>query len=189
MLDMLDKPHRSADEDKGFCDKAKNGSAQLLSRLRKHHAELMQGKEPEPVEIEIIEPEPVAEPDPIKVWAERQKSIPIRKAPWFKVEKDLGPVHRAIQVDDIINAVAAHYKVSRHDILSARRTGPVVYARQVAYYLSKVLTLKSLPQIGRVFGRDHTSALHGVRKIERLVPIDHGLAAEINLIKQALRNE
>jgi hypothetical protein len=194
MLDMLEKPHRSADEDKGYCDKAKNGSAQLLSLLRKHHADVVQKRvagtvELEPVEAEPVEPGPVEiiEPDPIEVWAERQKAIPIEKAPWFKVEKDLGPVRRAIQIDDIIKGVAAYYKVSRHDILSERRTARVVLPRQIAMYLAKVLTLRSLPEVGRRMNRDHTTVLHAVRKIERLVHIDHALAAEIDAIKAELR--
>jgi chromosomal replication initiation ATPase DnaA len=149
----------------------------------------MQGKEPEPAEIEIIEPEPATEPvDPVKVWAERQKAIPIPKAKWFSVEKDLGPVtSESLRIEDIIKAVATHYGVSRNDILSHRRTANVVRPRQVGYYLAKVLTLKSLPEIGRRFGgRDHTSALSGIRKIERLRQTDTCLEMDLRVIAATL---
>jgi chromosomal replication initiator protein len=75
--------------------------------------------------------------------------------------------------------VARHYNVSRTDICSARRTANVVRPRQVAMYLAKTLTLRSLPEIGRRFGgRDHTTVLHAVRKIAALIPKDAELAAE-----------
>jgi chromosomal replication initiator protein len=73
---------------------------------------------------------------------------------------------RRVKIEDIQKLVASHYSVSRSDILSARRTAMVVKPRQVAMYLSKALTLRSLPEIGRRFGgRDHTTVLHAVRKL------------------------
>lgn len=73
------------------------------------------------------------------------------------------------------------------DLKSQRRTGPVVRARQVAMYLAKKLTAASLPEIGRRFGgRDHTTVLHAVRKIEALILTDMILAAEINRIKDLI---
>jgi hypothetical protein len=106
--------------------------------------------EPEPVEV--IEPV-----DPIKEWVERQRAIPIKKKPWFFVEKDLGPVvHRPPAVDEIITATARHFKFSLTDLMACRRLASVVRARQVAMYLTKVLTTRSFPEIGRRFGgRDH----------------------------------
>jgi len=197
---MLDKPHHAAvDEDRFYCEKAKNGSAQLLSLLRKHHAELMQGKEPEPVEIVPIEPEPVeinepvqvSKPDPIKAWAERQKAIPIKKAPWFGVEKDLGPAsHRTIQVEDVIKAVAYHYGISRNDILSPRRDKDVVRPRQLAAYLCKELTTRSLPEIGRRMDRDHSTIIASIRRINsRLAAGQEGLAESIEEIKREILND
>jgi chromosomal replication initiator protein len=71
--------------------------------------------------------------------------------------------------------------------LSSRRTANVVRPRQIAMYLAKVLTLRSLPEIGRRFGgRDHTTVLHAVRKIEGLVNGDRGLADEIEVLKRML---
>jgi len=91
------------------------------------------------------------------------------------------------KIEDIQKLVATHYNVSRSDLLSARRTAAVVRPRQIAMYLSKVLTLRSLPEIGRRFGgRDHTTVLHAVRKIESLAAKDSSLAEVIELLKRIL---
>jgi chromosomal replication initiator protein len=85
--------------------------------------------------------------------------------------------------------VARQYNVSRADLLSSRRTANVVRPRQVAMYLAKLLTLRSLPEIGRRFGgRDHTTVLHAVRKIENLVNTDTSLAEEIEVLKRQLQD-
>jgi chromosomal replication initiator protein len=95
---------------------------------------------------------------------------------------------RRIRVEDILRIVAKHYGVSRADLLSSRRTANVVRPRQIAMYLAKTLTLRSLPEIGRRFGgRDHTTVLHAVRKIEGLVQGDKGLAEEIDSLKRLLQ--
>jgi chromosomal replication initiator protein len=80
---------------------------------------------------------------------------------------------KRVRIEDIQRVVARQYNVSRADLLSSRRTANVVRPRQVAMYLAKVLTLRSLPEIGRRFGgRDHTTVLHAVRKIEALAGND-----------------
>lgn len=85
------------------------------------------------------------------------------------------------RIEEIQRAVCRHYGVSRNDLLSPRRTALVVRPRQVAMYLSKTLTLRSLPEIGRRFGnRDHTTILSGVRKMTRLLQVDTDLAATIS---------
>jgi len=95
---------------------------------------------------------------------------------------------RRIRVEDILRIVAKHYGVSRADLLSSRRTANVVRPRQIAMYLAKTLTLRSLPEIGRRFGgRDHTTVLHAVRKIEGLVSGDKVLAEEIEVLKRMLQ--
>ena len=82
---------------------------------------------------------------------------------------------RRVRIEDIQKLVATHYQVSRADILSARRTATVVRPRQIAMFLAKALTPRSLPEIGRRFGgRDHTTVLHAVRKIEGLTKLDGG---------------
>lgn len=97
---------------------------------------------------------------------------------------------RRVKIDDIQKLVASHYNISRADILSSRRTANVVRPRQIAMYLSKVLTLRSLPEIGRRFGgRDHTTVLHAVRKIEELVAKDKSLAEVIDLLKRILSEQ
>ncbi|MFL6799823.1 MAG: chromosomal replication initiator protein DnaA [Xanthobacteraceae bacterium] len=95
---------------------------------------------------------------------------------------------KRVKIEDIQRIVARQYNVSRADLLSARRTANVVRPRQVAMYLAKTLTLRSLPEIGRRFGgRDHTTVLHAVRKIEGLVNSDVALAEEIELLKRQLQ--
>ena len=94
---------------------------------------------------------------------------------------------KRVKIEDIQKLVATHYNVSRADILSSRRTANVVRPRQIAMYLSKVLTLRSLPEIGRRFGgRDHTTVLHAVRKIEGLTGNDRLLSDELELLKRML---
>jgi chromosomal replication initiator protein len=95
---------------------------------------------------------------------------------------------KRVKIEDIQRIVARQYNVSRADLLSSRRTANVVRPRQVAMYLAKTLTLRSLPEIGRRFGgRDHTTVLHAVRKIEGLVGNDAMLADEIEVLKRQLQ--
>jgi chromosomal replication initiator protein len=96
---------------------------------------------------------------------------------------------KRVKIEDIQRVVARQYNVSRADLLSSRRTANVVRPRQVAMYLAKTLTLRSLPEIGRRFGgRDHTTVLHAVRKIENLVGNDTSLAEEIEVLKRQLQD-
>jgi chromosomal replication initiator protein len=96
---------------------------------------------------------------------------------------------KRVRIEDIQRVVARQYNVSRADLLSSRRTANVVRPRQVAMYLAKVLTLRSLPEIGRRFGgRDHTTVLHAVRKIETLAGNDSVLADEIETLKRLLQD-
>ncbi|MGA7383489.1 MAG: chromosomal replication initiator protein DnaA [Methylocella sp.] len=97
------------------------------------------------------------------------------------------PDPKKVKIEDIQKLVASHFNVSRADILSARRTASVVRPRQIAMYLSKLLTPRSLPEIGRRFGgRDHTTVLHAVRKITGLVSTDGTLSEAIELLKRML---
>ena len=104
--------------------------------------------------------------------------------------RDLIRTHepKRVKIEDIQKLVASHYSVSRADILSSRRTAAVVKPRQVAMFLAKILTLRSLPEIGRRFGgRDHTTVLHAVRKIEALVARDTALSEEVESLKRQLQ--
>ena len=92
---------------------------------------------------------------------------------------------RSVKVEDIQQAVCKHYSVTKADLLSACRARTLVRPRQVAMYIAKVVTGRSLPEIGRRFGnRDHTTVLHAVRKIEALVKKDRVLAQEVELLKR-----
>jgi chromosomal replication initiator protein len=107
-------------------------------------------------------------------------------------EKTLGDLIRArearrVRIEDILRIVSRHYKVPRNDLLSARRSRDVVRPRQIAMYLAKSLTSRSLPEIGRRFGgRDHTTVLHSVRKVEQMMKDDGELCQEIELLKRML---
>lgn len=101
---------------------------------------------------------------------------------WFRIVGVGVPLIRDIQ-----EAVAEFYGFSINDLRSIRRDFPLVRVRQVAMYLAKTLTEKSMPEIGRRFGgRDHTTVLHAVRKIEALVLVDRELADEIAELKSRL---
>lgn len=94
---------------------------------------------------------------------------------------------RRVKIEDIQRVVSKHYNVTKADLLSARRTRTIVRPRQIAMFLAKVMTPRSLPEIGRRFGnRDHTTVLHAVRKIEELSRADNSLAQELELLKRML---
>jgi chromosomal replication initiator protein len=94
---------------------------------------------------------------------------------------------RRVRIEDIQRIVARHYNVSRQELVSNRRTRVIVKPRQIAMYLSKTLTPRSFPEIGRRFGgRDHTTVLHAVRKIEELIAGDTKLSHEIELLKRLI---
>ena len=96
---------------------------------------------------------------------------------------------RRIRIEDIQKIVAGHYNVSKHDLLSARRTRAIVRPRQIAMYLAKTMTPRSFPEIGKRFGgRDHTTVLHAVRKVEELAADDETLAQEIELLKRLIQD-
>jgi chromosomal replication initiator protein len=95
---------------------------------------------------------------------------------------------KRVKIEDIQKRVAIHYNVSRADLLSSRRTAAVVMPRQIAMFLAKSLTLRSLPEIGRRFGgRDHTTVLHAVRKIDKLCNTNSALKDELELLKRTLQ--
>jgi len=94
---------------------------------------------------------------------------------------------RRVRIEDIQRVVARHYNVSRQELVSNRRTRVIVKPRQVAMYLSKTMTPRSFPEIGRRFGgRDHTTVLHAVRKIEDLISGDSKLSHEVELLKRLI---
>jgi chromosomal replication initiator protein len=96
---------------------------------------------------------------------------------------------RHITIEEIQKRVAEHYNIRISDMHSARRARAVARPRQVAMYLSKQLTARSLPEIGRKFGgRDHTTVMHAVKKVEELRSIDASFAEDIDLLRRMLEN-
>ncbi len=94
---------------------------------------------------------------------------------------------RKVTIDEIKRKVADHYNLRLSDLISARRARAVARPRQVAMFLAKTLTSKSLPEIGRGFGgRDHTTVIHAVRKVEQLRETDSQLADDIELLRRML---
>ncbi|WP_093249943.1 chromosomal replication initiator protein DnaA [Rubrimonas cliftonensis] len=94
---------------------------------------------------------------------------------------------RKITIEEIMRKVADHYCLRLSDMTSARRARAVARPRQVAMYLSKTLTSKSLPEIGRRFGgRDHTTVMHAVRKVEQLAESDAQIAEDVELLRRML---
>ncbi len=94
---------------------------------------------------------------------------------------------RRVTIEDIQKRVSAHYNIRLADMHSARRARAVARPRQVAMYLAKQLTTRSLPEIGRKFGgRDHTTVMHAVRKIEQLCNEDAGLSEDVELLRRTI---
>jgi len=115
--------------------------------------------------------------------------------PIERIDEILGHIYRTgepkrVRIEDIQRIVARHYIVSKTELLSNRRTRTIVKPRQIAMYLAKVMTPRSLPEIGRRFGgRDHTTVLHAVRKIEDLSGSDNTLAQELELLRRLINDQ
>jgi chromosomal replication initiator protein len=96
---------------------------------------------------------------------------------------------RRVTIEEIQKRVAEHYNIRLSEMYSARRARAVARPRQVAMYLAKQLTARSLPEIGRKFGgRDHTTVMHAVRKVDELRSTDRGFAEDIDLLRRMLEN-
>ncbi|MGQ0663419.1 MAG: chromosomal replication initiator protein DnaA [Pseudomonadota bacterium] len=94
---------------------------------------------------------------------------------------------RRVTIEEIQKRVAEHYSIRLADMHSPRRARAVARPRQVAMYLAKQLTSRSLPEIGRKFGgRDHTTVMHAVRRIEELQSTDNGFAEDVQLLRRML---
>ena len=107
------------------------------------------------------------------------------------VQRCLGDILRAsdrkVSLAEIQRKVAEHYNIRLSELIGPRRTRNIARPRQVAMYLAKTLTQRSLPEIGRDFGgRDHTTILHGVRRIEELQAIDATIAEDVEQLRRAL---
>lgn len=94
---------------------------------------------------------------------------------------------RAITIEDIQQKVCDYYNVKISDLLSTRRMQVITKPRQIAMYLSKILTPKSLPEIGRRFGgRDHTTVMHSVKRVEELCANDREYSNDVEVLRRSL---
>lgn len=129
----------------------------LLDLLREHH------------DFSVIRP------------AERKPRKPAIRPPpkeryWFKIDDEPLPP----SVDDVKRAVCKYFEVSHFELVSERKTWNVAYPRQIAMYLSSLLTKKSYPKIGRALGgRDHTTVMHGAKKIKKDIFADITVAYDV----------
>ena len=96
---------------------------------------------------------------------------------------------RKVTIEDIQRRVAEHFNIRMADMHSPRRARAIARPRQVAMYLCKQLTARSLPEIGRKFGgRDHTTVMHAVRRVEELSQMDAALAEDVDLLRRMLED-
>jgi chromosomal replication initiator protein len=96
---------------------------------------------------------------------------------------------RRITIEEIQKKVAEHWNIRLTDMVSARRARAVARPRQVAMYLAKMLTSRSLPEIGRKFGnRDHTTVMHAIARINELIAEDSDLAERVELLRRMLES-
>ena len=94
---------------------------------------------------------------------------------------------RKVTIDEIMKKTCEHYNIRQSDMIGPSRARNVARPRQMAMYLCKKLTTRSLPEIGRKFGkRDHTTILHGVRRIEELMATDSQIAEDAELLRRML---
>ena len=95
---------------------------------------------------------------------------------------------RKITIDEIQKKVVEHYNIKLSDMHSPRRSRSIARPRQVAMYLAKSITTRSLPEIGRKFGgRDHTTVIHAIKTIEEIMVNDPSLAEDIELLTRILQ--
>lgn len=101
----------------------------------------------------------------------------------------LRAANRRYTVEEIQKKVAEHFNIKLAEMHSSRRSRAVARPRQIAMYLAKALTPCSLPEIGRKFGgRDHTTVIHAVRKVEELLEMDPHLAEDVSVLKRILKS-
>ena len=101
--------------------------------------------------------------------------------------KDVVNQVKTVSVDKIQNTVANFFNIPMNEMLSQRRSRPLARPRQIAMYLSKQLTTRSLPEIGRRFAnRDHTTVIHAVKTIKKISEQDAEMKKNIDLIKNLI---
>lgn len=122
--------------------------------------------------------------------AHSREPITVERAEILMKDLMVAQEMRPVRIDWIQRIVSQVYKISRQDLVSQRRTQAVVRPRQIAMYLCKTMTPRSLPDIGKRFGnRDHTTVLHAIRKIEGLISKDEHLRREIESLRRRIEDE
>ena len=113
---------------------------------------------------------------------------PVTLESTHEVLHDILKAHdRRVTIEEIQKKVAEHYSIRLTDMSSARRARAVARPRQVAMYLAKQLTSRSLPEIGRKFGnRDHTTVMHAVSRVTELMERDGTFAEDVELLQRLL---
>lgn len=133
------------------------------------------------IEAAAFRPSIVVVPEPEPIDQQETEEIKPRRY-WFRIIGAGAPTIKDIQM-----VTAEFYGIPESDMRSQRRDMPVARIRQVAMYLAKAMTEKSMPEIGRRFGgKDHTTILHAVRRIKALMETDRELADEVAEIKYRL---
>jgi chromosomal replication initiator protein len=115
---------------------------------------------------------------------------PVTLESTHEVLHDILKAHdRRVTIEEIQKKVAEHYSIRLTDMSSARRARAVARPRQVAMYLAKQLTSRSLPEIGRKFGnRDHTTVMHAVSRVTELMERDGAFAEDVELLRRLLES-
>jgi chromosomal replication initiator protein len=116
---------------------------------------------------------------------------PVTLETTHEVLHDILKAHdRKVTIEEIQKKVAEHYSIRLTDMASARRARSVARPRQVAMYLAKQLTTRSLPEIGRKFGnRDHTTVMHAVSRVSELMERDGTFAEDVELLRRLLESD
>jgi hypothetical protein len=153
------------------------GSRRLLARLREFHG----GAQEEQVEPDVLDLVPVVV---VKRSPAQETKAEARFARYLTDENG----RRIPTIQEIKHVIAEHFKITPVNIDSKSRRHKFCLPRQISYYLSHTLTVRSLPDIARRHGgRDHTSALSGIRKIERLLKTDEALAKTVGELRERLQ--
>ncbi|MCK1465755.1 hypothetical protein IVB34_47595 [Bradyrhizobium sp. 2] len=171
-MEVDDRYFEARDLDARHANKV--GCRKLLSKLREVHG--TPAPQPEPDIVEIV---------PAVV---RQSRAPETKAEarFIRYLTDEGG-RKIPTVHEIKHVIAEHFGITTTNIDSQSRKVKFCLPRQIGYYLSREMTLRSLPDIARRFGgRDHTSALSGIKKIERQLQADPAFAKTVSVLREKL---
>jgi chromosomal replication initiator protein len=135
--------------------------------------------EPKPEPIQLA-PEPIQHAHEINLDA-----VGYTFGAYYSAEANIDLTYDKVTIRKVINAVAGFFGFPVNDLESQCRAAPITHARQIAMYLARELTTKSLPAIGRMLGnRDHTTVMHGHQKIRRLIETDELLRKDIDAIRK-----